>query len=42
MSDVGLLELIAAGVMLGLALSAFAIWMHERLKPIPDVCHEDW
>jgi hypothetical protein len=27
------LELVAAGVMFGLALRAFAMWMHDRLKP---------
>jgi hypothetical protein len=27
------LELIAAGVMFGLALRATSMWMHDRLKP---------
>ena len=27
------LELIAAGVMFGLALRAFAMWLHDRLRP---------
>ena len=26
------LELIAAGIMFGLALRAFAMWMHDRMK----------
>jgi hypothetical protein len=30
---VDVLELIAAGVMFGLALRAFAMWMHDRLNP---------
>jgi hypothetical protein len=30
---VDVLELIAAGVMFGLALRAFAMWMHDRIKP---------
>jgi hypothetical protein len=28
---VDVLELIAAGIMFGLALRAFAMWMHDRL-----------
>jgi poly(A) polymerase Pap1 len=27
------LELVAAGVMFGLALRALTMWMHDRLKP---------
>jgi hypothetical protein len=30
---VDVLELISAGVMFGLALRAFAMWMHDRVKP---------
>jgi hypothetical protein len=33
MHTVDVLELISAGVMFGLALRAFAMWMHDRLRP---------
>jgi hypothetical protein len=30
---VDVLELVSAGVMFGLALRAFAMWMHDRFRP---------
>ena len=32
-ASVDVLELIAAGAMFGLALRAFAMWIHDRRKP---------